>query len=303
MRIGVQTGGIEERFGFDQTIAMIHEAGFDAIDLNLDHLLSYADIKNHVNSGFFDLSDAEMKAKLAPWKASIEKHGIDVYQAHSPFPCYIGDAATDAYTLHALKKTIMLCGYFGCKNLIVHPAFKPYDEKLDPEEEWRINKEMYMALLPELRQYGVTACLENMFGVHRGKVMSAVCSNPHEAVRYIDELNSIAGEKLFGFCFDIGHATLVGNDPLDVMRILGNRICAFHIHDNDGRSDEHLMPYMGIANWDRFCQGVHEIGYTGVLSLETFNAINIFPQELSMEALRMESAIARQLSEKIQSFQ
>ena len=157
MRIGVQTGGIEERFGFDQTIAMIHEAGFDAIDMNLDHLLSYADIKNHVNSGFFDLSDAEMKAKLAPWKASIEKHGIDVYQAHSPFPCYIGDAATDAYTLHALKKTIMLCGYFGCKNLIVHPAFKPYDEKLDPEEEWRINKEMYMALLPELRQYGVTA--------------------------------------------------------------------------------------------------------------------------------------------------
>ena len=39
-KIAVQTGGPEERLGIDETYRMVKEWGFDAVDANIDHLLS-----------------------------------------------------------------------------------------------------------------------------------------------------------------------------------------------------------------------------------------------------------------------
>ena len=44
MKLAVQTGGPEERLGIDQTYRLIAELGFDGVDANVDHLLSYSDI-------------------------------------------------------------------------------------------------------------------------------------------------------------------------------------------------------------------------------------------------------------------
>jgi len=84
------------------------------------------------------------------------------------------------------------------------------------------------------------------------------------------------------------------------MRILGKRITAFHIHDNDGWEDQHLLPYSGVTNWDRFCQGVREIGYQGVLSFETYHAVSMCPKEVCQEVLNLAAAIGRHLSDIIE---
>ena len=67
-------------------------------------------------------------------------------------------------------------------------------EKLDPEEEWDYNVKMYSALIPALKKYHVTCCLENMFSGYRGKIMQAICSDPMEACAYVDHLNEVAGK-------------------------------------------------------------------------------------------------------------
>ena len=43
--IAVQTGGPEERLGIDETYRSIRDWGFDAVDVNVDHLLAYGDIR------------------------------------------------------------------------------------------------------------------------------------------------------------------------------------------------------------------------------------------------------------------
>jgi C-terminal processing protease CtpA/Prc len=43
MKISVQTGGIEEHIGTDACYQLIHEAGFDAVDVNLDHVFDERD--------------------------------------------------------------------------------------------------------------------------------------------------------------------------------------------------------------------------------------------------------------------
>ncbi|MGP8321571.1 MAG: sugar phosphate isomerase/epimerase family protein [Methanosarcinaceae archaeon] len=52
-----------------------------------------------------------------------------------------------------------------------------------------------------------------------------------------DILNRYPG---FGATFDIGHAHHSGIPPLHFTELLGNRINAVHLHDNNGVSDEHL---------------------------------------------------------------
>ena len=57
----------------------------------------------------------------------------------------------------------------------------------------------------------------------------------------------------------------IGNE----IRKLGDYIRVLHIHDNMGDRDSHLYPTKGITDWYDFVNALDEIGYKGVLSLET----------------------------------
>jgi len=287
MLISVQTGSILDPFGIEEGFQMIADAGFDGVDINLDHCLPSRQIREGVCAGFFDQSDEAILAAIRPYREAAQKRGIRILQAHAPFPTYTTDRAMNDYVSHALKKTIMMCNFLGCKYLVVHPGFLPADARMTPDEEWALNIEMYSNLIPALKEYGVICCLENMFSGLRGKLMQAICSVPEEANHYIDLLNEIAGEELFGFCLDTGHAMLLGQDLYTVIHQLGSRIRILHVHDNNGLSDEHLFPYMGITDWDRFCRGLKEINYKNHLSFETFRGLDTFDAALTPELLKL----------------
>lgn len=300
MLLSVQTAPILDTYGIDEGFRRIAAAGFDGVDFNIDHTLPGGKIRANDCSGFFDQTDEEMIEATRPYKEAAEKYGVKFIQAHAPFPTLVKEQATNEYVLKALKKTIMLMGYVGCKNLVVHPGFMPADEKLDPDAEWEYNVKMYTALIPELKKYGVTCCLENMFTRHRGKVMEAICSDPYEACAYVDHLNEVAGEMLFGFCLDTGHANLLGHDLYDVIRKLGDRITVLHVHDNGGVNDDHMFPFMGITDWNRFCEGLKAIGYDRPLSFETFHAMEVADPAVWPEMLALLHAIGRRFAEKIE---
>lgn len=295
MLISVQTASILGIQGIDKGFRMIAEAGFDGVDFNLDHCLSGKAIRNNECSGFFDQTEEEMRAAIKPYKDAAQKYSVKFVQAHAPFPSWVNNETTNAYVLEAIKKTIMLCDYVDCRNLVVHPCIIVEDPKLEYAENIRL----YSALIPTLRKYKVTCCLENMFSSYRGKLTEAVCSDPYETVHYIDELNKLAGERLFGFCLDVGHATLLGKDLYRFISILGDRLQVLHVHDNNGLQDEHLFPYMGITNWDRFCRALGEYNYQGTLSFETFNALETFDNALAPQLLALLGATGKLLAERI----
>ena len=289
-KISVQSAGPEMAFGkldVDAAYKVIKEAGFDAVDANLDHLFPVPDIRAKKICPLLDSSDEEILAAFKPWKDAAEKYGLDNYQAHAPFPglVYDPDGDYNDHLIKMLEKFIMGCAYIGCHKLVIHPFFLGYDEQLTPEEEWKVNIESYVRLIPAAKKYGVMILLENMFTRH-GRIYAACCSDIGCACRYIDTLNEIAGEKLFGFCLDIGHLLLLGLDPKNAMLQLGDRIEAFHVHDNDGNSDQHLAPYMGICDWNRFVEGLKAIGFSKTLSFETFNIWNRVDHELCPSVMR-----------------
>ncbi len=289
MKFAVQTGGPAERIGLDPAYRLIADIGFDAVDANVDHLLSYGDIMHKRIPDIFLGSDRDVVEAFRPWGEAAKKYGLENYQAHAPFPSLVYDPDDPAYNdllLEILRKTVVGAGSIGCHHLIIHPFFYGYENAMSPEEEWETNIERYSRLIPAAKEHGVMICLENMFSGYKGKLYRACCNEAETAARYIDTLNDLAGEKCFGFCLDTGHALLVGNDIYQFMVTMGDRIEAFHVHDNDGVHDQHLAPYTGILDWNGFMEGLKAIRFDKTLSFETFNIWNTVDQEVAPEMMR-----------------
>jgi len=202
----------------------------------------------------------------------------------------------------AIVKSIEMCAFCGCPRLIIHPGFVGNPRSpLTKELEHDVNIKLYTDLIPYLKKYRVICCLENMFRYDGEKrhIYAGICSDVDEAISFIDELNEIAKERLFGFCMDTGHLNLIGADQYEYITALGDRLETLHIQDNRGSDDEHIAPYMGNIIWDRFCKGLHDIGYQGNLSFETFGALNLYPVELRESVLRLLGDTAKFFLEKV----
>jgi len=125
---------------------------------------------------------------------------------------------------HLLKRQVRVCGYLDCPRLVVHPGYLYYNEQLSDEESWNANIRVFSGLIPLLKKYHVTLCIENLFLSRQRKIMDGVCSDAEEACRYVDTLNEMAGEKCFAFCLDTGHSLMLGKDMRKFIHTLGHRI-------------------------------------------------------------------------------
>jgi sugar phosphate isomerase/epimerase len=70
-----------------------------------------------------------------------------------------------------------------------------------------------------------------------------------------------------GACLDFGHAHITGGAPEAIERLSGH-IITTHVHDNTGRSDDHLLPFSGTLDWPSSLTALWKIGYQGPLMFE-----------------------------------
>lgn len=296
MKISVQTAGAIDVLGIDAGFAAIKQAGFDAVDLGLDSAYVWDDLCNGKKNDFYN--DDKIYPYVNEIKAAAEKYGIEFGQTHAPFPSYI--PRSEQGTLNCqddIRKCIEITGYVGCPRIVVHPLFDGSARfpSLTKEQEYNKNIEFYSSLIPLLKKHHVVCCLENMWmqDWKSKKIYAACCSDINETIKYIDDLNAMAGERLFGFCLDIGHLLLVGQDPCYWIEKLGDRLETLHVHDNDGVGDDHIAPYLGCCNWDRVVLGLRNIGYKNNFNFEASSFNRKFPKELCGDALKMLGSIGK----------
>lgn len=290
MELSVQSQNLVDDYGADAAYRMIKDAGFAAIDWNIDHAWSYAEVKKADKLAGLCIFEESLDIILDYYSEELDcirKNGLKITQAHSPFPAYEpGRGDILEYAIKIYKNMILFCDKVGCPRLIVHGISARLGAKPSQEECKRLNYQLYESLIPELLRTNVTVCLENLFSSHSALgtgFLEGVCSDPYEAAEMIDNLNAKAGRKCFGLCLDTGHINLLRIDFRKYIPILGNRICALHIHDNDQTGDNHLAPYTGNILWSDVLSELKKIGYSGDLSFETFAQVN---------ASRLPSALA-----------
>lgn len=302
MIISIHEGSTIDRFGPQEGYAKIKRAGIDAVQFGLGHYLMPATAVRANEPAAMDEPLDVILEKLRPYKEALESNGVAVSQVHAPFPLWVEySEEINARMMEAARKSIVITEYMGSHQCVLHPACPRENiKRLAADEEWEINKAIYTALIPDLKAHHVMGLLENLFTRSSdGLRFSGVCSDFHEAGRWVDELNAIAGEELFGFCFDTGHCHLARENQYRAVKLLGSRIKALHMHDNPGTDDLHRAPYTGTIDWEGFLRGLHEVGYRGDLNFEATNALNMYPAEMTDECLRHLAAIGRYFEKRI----
>ena len=286
-------------------IRYIKDCGFDGIDYNFGKL--YRDTLNVEKlTSFYDKSLEELYDYFAPLKKALEENKVEMSQSHGLFPVgFVGEPARTDYNIQVTEKHIALCAYLGCPAIVIHGTSAP---QLTKAEERAFNLDMYRRLMPTAKKYGVKVCLENLLNLYEWDPYEGNCSNADEAVWFLDTLNAEAGEEVFGFCFDVGHAVLTGANLYQYLTTMGKRVTVLHIQDNDGASDGHMLPFTQLErrgqrlriDWEMFIRGLREIGYEGPINFEGARGIRVLPEQLRKDGLRYLSAVGRYFKARVE---
>lgn len=288
---------------------MLKQAGFSCCDFGLNSYLQNYALYRFVHNDFFDKSDQELEMFFEPHKKAAKLTGVRIHQMHMPYPVCVPKAPQEfnAYLQNVVApQSLKICAYFDCSYIVVH-GFKLARELGSEEAEWEKTEAFLHTLAPIAKKLGITICIENIYTDMGRHIVEGPCCNARKAAMRIDRMNDRYGAEVLGFCFDTGHANLVGIDFEDFLTILGDRIKILHIHDNDGISDLHQVPFTfsrdrgnhASTDWAGFIRGLANIKFDGVLSFETAPALSVFPKEMKSHTLQFIADIGKYFADEI----
>ena len=293
--IGVQTKNVVEDADPTSGFALLKEVGFTNADFSLNSYLLNTDLYRDTLNKFFDKSKAELEQYFEPHKRGAKENGININQMHMPYPIFIptGKKFVNDYLVnHVMPKSMYICDFFECPYLVVH-GLKLARYLGSEDLEWQQTEEMLDFIAPMAKEMGITLCIENLYEGIGGHLIEGPCCNIHKVVERIDRFNEKYHAEVLGFCFDTGHANLVGLDFEKFITKMDHRLKVLHIHDNDGVADLHQIPYtfsrsrenQSSTDWDGFLRGLKKIRYDKVLSFETAPVLTAFPDGMKKETL------------------
>ena len=145
-----------------------------------------------------------------------------------------------------------------------------------------MNADYYGKLCRVAEDCGVVICLENL------PFTSLPLSRTGEVLEFVRMMNT----PTMKMCLDTGHAAVYGDSPAEMVRMIGkDYLATLHVHDNDGRSDLHWRPGEGVVDWVDFGRALHEIGFEGVINLETAPPKNDDPAVRERNELSLAAAV------------
>ena len=238
-----------ERFDDKTTVAFLKECGFDAYDFTM-----------YAGAVPFGTTDHVEKAKA--FRAYSESIGIVCHQTHAPFPtAKQGEDEYNKDMFAQIVRSIEISGALGARVCVVHPSVEHTIEE---------NILLFQALEPHARKAGVKIGVENMtrdIGSHHTHIQAILAGLP---------------EDIFVFCLDTGHAEIAKNQTsaVDMIRTMGKRLQAIHLHDCDQIRDNHGLPFTYKINFEQVIEELKKVGYTGDIMLETGSFFREVPAEL-----------------------
>ena len=239
--------------GEEKAIELMAKAGFDAWDFSMFNMCKYDWKNNVILENDHPLAGKDYLKFARKLKQVGLDNGIVCNQSHAPFPTRVPEIRAH------YERAIECTAEAGGKICIIHP-----DNNKSAEE----NAEMYNELLPFAKSCGVKIATENMWNWNDELDQSApaACSHHDDFVKHIDVVN----DEYFTACLDIGHAEMrgVNTSAVQMIKALGNRLGALHVHDNDLHHDSHQIPFSMKVDFDAMIKALKEVGYKGDMTLE-----------------------------------
>lgn len=255
MKISTEIGSISNIVREEKAVELVALAGFDAWDFSMFDMCRWDWGNNRPVESDHPLKSSDYLKFARRLKQIGLDNGIVCNQSHAPFP------VNNPYTRSYLKRAIECTAEAGGEICIIHPANDDTPEK---------NAEFYHSLLPFAKECGVKIATENMWNwTHANgldQAAPAACSDPASFNAHLDAVN----DDFLVACLDIGHAEMKGLNTTapEMIRALGNRLQALHIHDNDRWHDSHEIPFSMNIDWESTVKALVDVDYKGYFTLE-----------------------------------
>ena len=280
MKLVTMSSAAVSRFGWEDGLKMLKDAGFDGFDYTIG------------GAEWEKISGTEFPAYIESVRKIVEKVGLPCLQAHSPSPKIPHQISEEDYAKMSIR-SMEAAAYLGCKVIVVHPGCS-YSAKMNKER-------LYDLILPTAEKLGVTVATENMFSWKdetETETVPSACGTAADFVEHID----IVSHPNFTACLDLGHAQMVNCEgAVALIRALGGkRIGALHVHDNDLYHDDHIFPFAGQSNWDEITSALAEIGYQSCFTYEADTFMRNYPNELIPACLHLLAQTGRYLIGEIE---
>ena len=275
MRFGISTHLYHDRKLNREHLAQVAAYGFESIEL-------------FATRSHFDYHDPAAVAALSGW---LKETGVALHSMHAPIAdgfvngqwrgVYSNASADLAARQAAVRETetaLQVAATIRAQVLVVHLGTPSAAGGTNHHGAAAKSAEEICRLAEPL---GVRVAFE---------VIPNELSTPSALVELLDrDLEA----KHAGICLDFGHAKLLGDVP-DAVETVAEHLIATHVHDNHGREDEHLAPYLGDINWNTALVTMQKIGYDGTYLMELANTGS--PAAVLEEARRARQRFERTLA-------
>lgn len=282
MKISTEINSAARIVGEQKAIELYGKAGFDCWDFSMFGMCRWDWGNNCPVDQAHPLNGENYLAFARELKSIGEAYGMECNQSHAPFP------SKKPQIEKLLKRAIECTAEAGGKICIIHP---------DNNSSAEVNAEMYFELLPFAKEHGVKIATENMWNWTRenglNQAAPAACSHHDDFVAHLNAVN----DEFFTACLDIGHAEMKGLDTSapQMIRALGSRLGALHIHDNDCWRDLHQIPFAGSIDWNEVVKALKEIDYKGEFTLEADTYLSAFNADNIEDGIKNMADAARKL--------
>ncbi|AXI10451.1 TIM barrel protein [Oceanobacillus sp. 143] len=232
----------------EQVFAYSRDAGFDAVELNLNPAgdvglkmdTTAAEAKEIVQlASSYNLKLRSLSTSLL-WKSPLSDPSENVREQGRK----------------VVEKQIELAAAMNVDTILVVPGV--VDENTSYVDCYNRSQEVLKKIIPFAEEHHVHIGIEN--------VWNKFLLSPLEMARYIDELNS----DYVGAYFDVGNVLQFGY-PEQWIRILGKRIRKVHVKDFStavGNITGFVPLLAGDVNWKEVYKALVEIGYDDTITAE-----------------------------------
>jgi len=252
---------------FEQCLGFTADAGFRLVSLGM----------NAEYSGFND------RARWPEIGRLLESNGLKLDNIHAHMGALASpDPATRQQSVDAALISIEAAAELGAFKTVNHLSGGGAEAETLPKEIEGA-KQSVAAMLERARPLGVTVCLENSW---REPYMATFRS-------VMDEFD----DPLVRFVYDTSHDHLYAGDRMAVLEQYGPRLATLHVSDNLGENDDHMPPWEGAIDWDRFTGILGTLDYPGPMLLECvirrsqFKDLPTFNREAFARAQRLIAAL------------
>lgn len=282
MRIGNMTSAIGTRrdngemIPIPEIVRRCAHAGFEVMDANFFTV--------HYDNHPFAVDNWQQLVEDV--RNEAEKCGTPFVQSHIPYRSLstrhdIEMAKTPEGMAHFKKmslRAIEMSHMLGVKWAVIHLMDDPDAVMSDNEAHIRHNLRIFDEEINLAHKLGVGLAFENLYDIPKRRRFGVKAA---ELKAFVDHCNS----PLIGACWDIGHGHNSTADQADSILLLGDRIKALHVHDNNGKDDLHYVPFMGSVAWEKVMHALYEGGCKADLIFET--AFSSMPEALRDDGLKL----------------